>query len=72
MKQMGCLWRASKSRLVKQIRKAKNHADRMKLRPDNIPIPEWRKFVKQKTSMEFKVIKVRTLFLKIIASNPRF
>ncbi|CAA7051756.1 unnamed protein product [Microthlaspi erraticum] len=54
MKQMGCLWRASKSRLVKQINKAKNHANRMKLRPDNIPTPEWRKFVKQKTSVEFK------------------
>ncbi|CAA7049847.1 unnamed protein product [Microthlaspi erraticum] len=54
MKQMGCLWRASKSRLVKQIIKAKNHTERMKLKPDNIPTPEWRKFVKQKTSPEFK------------------
>ncbi|CAA7054480.1 unnamed protein product [Microthlaspi erraticum] len=50
MKQMECLRRASKSRLVKQIRKAQNHAERMKLRPDNVPMAEWRKFVKQKTS----------------------
>lgn len=56
MKQMGCLWRASKSRLVKQIRDAQNQSDRMKLRPDNIPTAEWRKFVKLKTSQEFKVI----------------
>lgn len=55
MKQMGCLWRASKSRLVNQIIKADNHAERMKLRPDNIPVAEWRKFVKEKTSKKFKV-----------------
>ena len=55
MKQMGCLWRASKSRLVNQIIKADNHAERMKLRPNNIPVAEWRKFVKEKTTKEFKV-----------------
>ncbi|KAL0899656.1 hypothetical protein Bca101_083617 [Brassica carinata] len=54
MKQMGCLWRASKSRLVNQIIKADNHAERLKLRPDNVPLSEWRKFVKEKTSKEFK------------------
>lgn len=56
MKQMGCLWRASKSRLVNQIRKAQNHVERMKLRPDNLSMAEWRKFVKEKTSQEFQVI----------------
>lgn len=55
MKQMGCLWRASKSRLVNQIIKADNNAERMNLRPDNVPVAEWRKFVKAKTSKEFKV-----------------
>ncbi|KAL0715881.1 hypothetical protein Bca4012_065203 [Brassica carinata] len=56
MKQMGCLWRASKSRLVNQIIKADNHAERLKLRPDNVPLSEWRKFVKEKTSKEFKAV----------------
>lgn len=58
MKQMGCIWRSSKSRLVSQITKAKNNAERMKLRPKNIPTAEWRKFVKQKTSEEFKVFTI--------------
>jgi len=30
--------------------------DRMSLRPPNITMAEWRKFVKEKTSNEFKVV----------------
>lgn len=55
MKQMGCIWRASKSRLVNQILNAENHIERLKLRPDNIQLAEWKKFVKEKTSKEFRV-----------------
>jgi len=54
--QMGCLWRSSKSRLVKDVREADNMKDRMSLRPPNVTMAEWRKFVKEKTSHEFKVV----------------
>ena len=55
LKQMGGLWRSSKSRLVTQINAADNNQQRMNLRPKNVPPVEWRKFVKLKTSTEFKV-----------------
>lgn len=55
LKQMGGLWRASKSRLVTQINQSDNNQQRMQLRPKNVPPIEWRKFVKLKTSKEFKV-----------------
>ncbi|XP_013743057.1 uncharacterized protein LOC106445946 [Brassica napus] len=57
MKQMGCIWRASKSRLVNQILNAENHTERLKLRPDNIQLAEWKKFVKEKTSKEFRAVR---------------
>ena len=54
--EMAGLWRASKSRLVQKILKAKNEQERMKLGPDNISsISEWKRFVKEKTSENFKV-----------------
>ena len=55
LKQMGALWRSSKSRLVTQINEAENNQQRMNLRPKNVNPIEWRKFVKLKTSQEFKV-----------------
>ncbi|XP_062079401.1 uncharacterized protein LOC133783794 [Humulus lupulus] len=55
-KAMTDLWRASKSRLVAKISKAPNEQERIKLRPDNIKSEvEWRAFVREKTSSEFKV-----------------
>ncbi|CAE6074587.1 unnamed protein product [Arabidopsis arenosa] len=39
-----------------EARGADNMKDRMSLRPPNITEPEWRKFVKEKTSNAFKVI----------------
>ncbi|XP_056862991.1 uncharacterized protein LOC130510571 [Raphanus sativus] len=56
LKHMGALWRSSKSRLVTQINDSENNQQRMKLRPKNVPPVEWRKFVKLKTSQEFKVL----------------
>ncbi|CAE6074033.1 unnamed protein product [Arabidopsis arenosa] len=56
LKQMGCLWRSWKSRLVTRIREAKTNQQRMNLRPKNVSPFEWRKFVKLKTSKEFKVV----------------
>ena len=55
LKQMGSLWRSSKSRLVTQINEAENNQQRNLLSPKNVPPTEWRKFVKLKTSQEFKV-----------------
>ncbi|KAK9208368.1 hypothetical protein WN944_000722 [Citrus x changshan-huyou] len=53
--EMAGLWRASKSRLVQRILQSKNEQERMKLRPDNISsINEWKSFVKEKTSENFK------------------
>lgn len=55
IKQMGCLWRCSKSRLVTKIRNAPTNKARMEMRPKNVPINDWRKFVRMKTSKSFKV-----------------
>ncbi|KAG7589117.1 Isoprenoid synthase domain superfamily [Arabidopsis suecica] len=56
LKQMGCLWRSWKSRLVTKVRQADTNQQRMKLRPKNVSPFEWRKLVKIKTSKEFKVV----------------
>ncbi|XP_019094880.1 PREDICTED: uncharacterized protein LOC109130121 [Camelina sativa] len=56
MSQMGCLWRCFKSRLVTKIRKPPNNQARMNMRPKNIPINDWRKFIILKTSNNFKVV----------------
>ena len=50
LKQMGALWRSSKSFLVTQINESDNKPQRMNLRPKNVPPVEWCKFVKLKTS----------------------
>lgn len=80
IKHMGCLWRSSKSRLVQNVINAKNNAERMKLRPKNIPIAEWRKYVKLKTSPEFKVLTctkiyfiycLLTFFFRLLVRNTR-
>src|SRR4051812_41378491 len=56
-KSMGSLWRASKSRLVHKILEEKNEEERLQLQPNSVHSrAEWRKFVKEKTSPEFKVI----------------
>ena len=55
-KSMGTLWRASKSRLVKAIKEAKNEEERLMLKPDNIKsINVWKAFVRDKTSTTFQV-----------------
>lgn len=54
-KEMGHLWRSSKSRLVNKIREAPNEEERLKLRPKNIKSEvDWKTFVREKTSPEFK------------------
>ncbi|XP_058191056.1 uncharacterized protein LOC131308221 isoform X2 [Rhododendron vialii] len=54
-KQMGGLWRASKSRLVSDVKNATNEEERLQLQPDNIKlVHDWKDFVKEKTSQEFK------------------
>lgn len=62
-KNMGCLWRSYKSRLVQKLIKAKNNVDMLKLRPKNVHIGEWHKFVKLKTSPEFQVRKTSSKFV---------
>ena len=53
---MGRVWRTSKSRMVEKIKNAENDEQRMKLKPDNIAsMIEWKTFVRQKLSEEFKV-----------------
>lgn len=52
---MGVIWRSSKRKLVRKLNKAENEEERLKLKPANIKnMNEWRKFVKAKTSPEFK------------------
>ena len=55
---MGRLWRAGKSRLVKQIRDAPTKDAILKLMPDNLQsVDDWMDFVSEKTSATFKVRK---------------
>ncbi|PRQ45567.1 hypothetical protein RchiOBHm_Chr3g0492791 [Rosa chinensis] len=52
---MGCIWRASKSRLVSQIQEAKNKGERLRLQLKNIQSrAEWKRFIRAKTSPAFK------------------
>ena len=53
--QMGCIFRGSKARLVRKIADAKNKEERNQMKPDNLSMNEWKKFVKSKTTPEFKV-----------------
>ncbi|CAA7027682.1 unnamed protein product [Microthlaspi erraticum] len=56
-RQMGCMFRASKSRLVRELLATKSHAERLQLKPSNIhSIPKWINWVKSRTSKEFKVV----------------
>ena len=57
LRQMGCIWRCSKSKLVDKLLKAKNTEERLRLKPDNVKtMKEWKRFVESRTSNEFKVI----------------
>ena len=60
IKQMGGLWRSYKSRIVREINYAANNQQRMNMRPMNVNPVDWRKFVKYKTSIAFKVLIFRT------------
>ncbi|CAL9238612.1 unnamed protein product, partial [Arabidopsis halleri] len=54
-KQMGCIWRSSKSKLLGLVRDAKSSTERIKLKPSNIPsIPVWNSWIKSRTSTAFK------------------
>ncbi|KAK1559292.1 hypothetical protein Q3G72_012891 [Acer saccharum] len=54
-KEMGELWRASKSRIVSKLRKAPNEEEMVKLRPGNIKTTsDWKEFLKLKNSADFK------------------
>jgi hypothetical protein len=49
-------WRAAKSILVAKVNAASNEEERLKLHPANIKsLHEWKDFVKEKTSANFKV-----------------
>ncbi|RID62760.1 hypothetical protein BRARA_E01808 [Brassica rapa] len=74
-KKMGCLWRASKSRLVTTIRNAPTMKARMKLRPKNVTPTEWCKFIREKPSSAFKVRKASEIELEgredYTSTNPK-
>ncbi|XP_010456971.1 PREDICTED: uncharacterized protein LOC104738503 [Camelina sativa] len=53
--QMGCSWRATKSRLVRKLRATRSKEDIRNLKPSNIPSESaWFKWVKSRTSQSFK------------------
>ncbi|XP_020879037.1 zinc finger CCCH domain-containing protein 13-like [Arabidopsis lyrata subsp. lyrata] len=55
-KQMNCIWRSAKSILVGEVRAASSHAERLALKPSNIPsVTQWNKWVKSKLSTKSKV-----------------
>ena len=65
--QMGCIWRASKSRFVRQILEAKNMEERIKLKPGNVEnMKDWRDFLRKKTDSKFKVNKYQIQLYYVI------
>jgi len=55
-KQMGNIWRVWKSRLVSEVRAAKTVAERIDLKPSNIPSTQvWNTWVRSKTNAAFTV-----------------
>lgn len=55
-KQMCNIWRGRKSRLVSKVRAAKTAAERLALKPSNIPSSQvWNSWVRSKTSTAFTV-----------------
>lgn len=54
---MADLWSASKSRIVAKLLEAPNEEARLNLRPQNVKSEdEWKTFVREKMSPEFKVL----------------
>ncbi|KAL0689760.1 hypothetical protein Bca4012_089438 [Brassica carinata] len=59
-KQLGSLWRAGKSKLVSQVRAARTAAERLDLKPINVPsIHLWNSWVRSKTTTTFTEISNR-------------
>lgn len=55
-KQMGCVWRASKSKLTAKVRAVKSKAQLLKLKPSNIEsVSAWNAWVKNRNTSAFKV-----------------
>ncbi|KAG7533210.1 Transposon En/Spm-like [Arabidopsis thaliana x Arabidopsis arenosa] len=56
-KQMGCVWRASKSKLTTKVRAVKSKAQLLKLKPSNIEsVSAWNAWVKNRNTSAFKEI----------------
>lgn len=63
--QMGCLWRASKSRLLSTIRKS-SKKQVLELKPSNIQsTTAWKNWVKKKTDEAFEVVYFPALILDL-------
>ena len=53
---MRCIFRTSKCNFVKHLKNAKSKEEKLQLKPDCIKsMKEWKRFVKSKTSADFKV-----------------
>ncbi|KAG7559181.1 NAC domain [Arabidopsis thaliana x Arabidopsis arenosa] len=56
-KQMGCVWKASKSKLTAKVRAVKSKAQLLKLKPSNIEsVSAWNAWVKNRNTSAFKEI----------------
>jgi len=56
-KQMGCVWRSSKSKLTTKVRVVKSKADLLSLKPSNIQsVTAWNSWVKNRKTTAFKVV----------------
>ncbi|CAA7045957.1 unnamed protein product [Microthlaspi erraticum] len=65
--QMGCIFRGSKSRLVRELRATKSKEKLRSLKPSNIHnASAWIQWVKRKTGQSFKVVFVKIFPLKYI------
>ncbi|XP_010466663.1 PREDICTED: uncharacterized protein LOC104746827 isoform X2 [Camelina sativa] len=55
LKQMGGLWRSSKSKLLRKVRAAKTKLKVLQLKPSNIPsVAVWNNWVKSQTNSKFQ------------------
>ena len=56
-KQMGCVWRSSKSKLTTKVRAVKSKTDLLSLKPSNIQsVTPWNAWVKNRKTTAFKVV----------------
>ncbi|KAF9596813.1 hypothetical protein IFM89_013599 [Coptis chinensis] len=63
MRELGYLWRSSKSRFSRIIASCANEEERMEKRPKNIKLEWWKSFVRKRLSKEFQLLMVSQIWM---------